>query len=130
MTFGRGVLFVSACVFAFFGAWGLVAPEMLVALVDVGVPTPTAKADVRAQYGGFTLGMGAFLFACLGRPRWTVPGLAASTFTLSGFAFARAITAITSDPTDPPAPVIFYLMAAEAAGAVLSLVGWRRAAKG
>lgn len=130
MTFPRIVLFLSAAVFAFFGAWGFVAPEKMVALVDVGVPNATAKADVRAQYGGFTLGMGAFLFACLYRARWRVPGLAASTFTLIGFAFARALTVITSDPDHPPAAVIYYLMAAEAVGAVLSLIGWRMAAKG
>jgi hypothetical protein len=129
MTFPRVVLFLSAAVFAFFGAWGFVAPEKLVALVDVGVPSATARADVRAQYGGFMLGLGAFLFACLYRPRWTMPGLAASAFTLTGFALARAISVITSDPDGMPAAVIYYLMAAEAAGAVLSFVGWHVAAR-
>ena len=124
MTFPRVLLLLSAAAFTVFGAWGFVDPVGQVSLVEVGVPSATAKADVRAQYGGFTLGMGLFLFACLARPRWTVPGLAASAFTLTGFALARAISTILSEPERAPAPTIFYLMAAEGTAAVLSFIGW------
>jgi hypothetical protein len=121
MTFPRGVLLVSACVFAFFGAWAFVSPDSQVGLVDVGVPNATARADVRAQYGGFTLGMGAFLFVCFSRKEWTAAGLAGSACTLTGFVLARVLSVLVEGPV---APAIFYLMAGEGSGAVLSFVGW------
>ena len=127
MAFPRGVLLFSALAFAFFGAWAFVAPENQLSLVDVGVPNATARADVRAQYGGFTLGMGVFLFACLARREWTAPGLLGSACTLTGFALARAIGVTTDGPVSP---TIYYLMAMEGAGAALSWVGWRLSAKG
>ena len=122
MTFPRGVLLLSACVFAFFGAWAFVSPASQVSLVDVGVPNATASADVRAQYGGFTLGMGAFLFVCFARREWTSAGLAASACTLTGFVLARVVSVVVEGPVQP---VIFYLMAGEGSGAVLSFLGLR-----
>lgn len=126
MTFPRVVLLVSAGAFAFFGAWALVAPANQLALVDVGLPNATATADTRAQYGGFTLGMGVFLFVCVARREWTSAGLAASACTLSGFVLARGASVVIDGSVRP---VIFYLMAGEGSGAVLSFVGWRVNAK-
>lgn len=122
MTFPRVVLLVSACTFAFFGAWAFVSPANQLALVDVGLPNATATADTRAQYGGFTLGMGVFLFVCFARREWTSAGLVASACTLTGFVLARVVS-VAIDGTVQP--VIFYLMAGEGSGAVLSFVGWR-----
>jgi hypothetical protein len=126
MTFPRGVLLVSACAFAVFGAWAFADPAGQVGLVDVGTPTATARADTRAQYGGFTFGMGVFLLVCFARRSWTGPGLAACACTLSGFVLARAFSVALEGPV---APSIFYLMACEGSGAVLSFVGWRVAAR-
>ena len=122
MTFPRTVLFLSACVFAFFGAWAFFDPASQVSLVDVGVPNATAKADARAQYGGFTLGMGAFLFVCFARREWTAAGLAGSALTLTGFVAARVLSVAVEGSVSP---AIYYLMAGEGSGAVLSFVGWR-----
>jgi hypothetical protein len=126
MIFPRGVLLISACVFAFFGAWAFVTPENQVSLIDVGVPNATARADVRAQYGGFTLGMGVFLFVCFLRREWTSPGLAGSAITLTGFVAARVFSVSIDGPVSP---TIFKLMAAEGSGAVLSWIGWRMSAR-
>lgn len=125
MSVSRGVLLVTAVVFAVVGVWGFVSPASLVALVDVEAPTPTATADVRAQYGGFTLGMGVFLVLCVVRKDWTTAGLAAGALTLTGFALARA----TSVVEGPVRPIIFVLMVSEACGAALCAVGWRMSAK-
>lgn len=124
MNFPRGVLLVTALVFAVVGVWGFVSPASLVALVDVEVPTATASADARAQYGGFTLGMGVFLVLCAVRKEWTAAGLAACTITLTGFALARAVSAAVEGPVRP---IIFVLMVSEACGALLCAVGWRGA---
>ena len=126
MTFPRVVLLLSACAFGFFGAWAFVSPSSQLALVDVGLPSATATADTRAQYGGFTLGMAAFLFVCFARRERTSAGLAASACTLTGFALARIVSVLIESPVQP---IIYYLTAAEGSGAVLSLVGWRVSAK-
>ncbi|MCI0705308.1 MAG: DUF4345 domain-containing protein, partial [Planctomycetia bacterium] len=93
MMFPRVVLLVSACVFAFFGAWAVMFPISQVSLVEVGVPTATARADVRTQYGGFTLGFAVFLYVCFVRREWTAVGLLASACALSGFALTRTLRA-------------------------------------
>ena len=126
MTFPRGVLLFSACVFAFFGAWAFASPASQLALVDVGLPNATATADTRAQYGGFTLGMGVFLFVCFARREWTSAGLAASACTLTGFVLARVVSVAIDGSVQP---AMYYLMAGEGSGAVLSFVGLRANAK-
>lgn len=127
MTFSRGVLLVCGCVFTAFGAWAVIDPASQLALVNVGVSDATARADARAQYGGFTLGTGAFLFVCAARRAWTAAGLAASACALTGFVAARLLSAALDGPVTP---VIYYLTAGEGCGAVLSVLGWRAAAKG
>ena len=126
MNFPRGVLLVTALIFAAVGVWGFVAPTSLVALVEVNAPTPTASADVRAQYGGFSLGVGVFLLGCVARKEWTAAGLAACAITLTGFALARAVSMAIEGPVRP---IIYALMASEAADAVLSFAAWRMSAK-
>jgi hypothetical protein len=122
MTFPRGVLLFSACVFAFFGAWAFASPDSQVGLMDIGVPNATARADVRAQYGGCLVGFAAFLFVCFARNEWVSAGLAASACTLTGFVAARVFSVALDGSV---APTIYYLMAGEGSGAVLSFVGWR-----
>jgi hypothetical protein len=124
MIFPRAVLLVAACTFAFFGLWAVAAPQSQLELVEIGFSSPTARADLRAQYGGFTLGIGVFLLACLAYRAWTRAGLAASACVLSGFFIARAISTALDGPV---APIIYYLTAFEGCGALLSVIGWRTA---
>jgi hypothetical protein len=126
MTFPRGVLLLSALAFGFFGAWAFFDPASQVTLVEVQVPNETARADTRAQYGGFTLGMGIFLLVCLFRKDWTAPGLAGSAITLSCFVAARVLSVVVEGGV---APVIYKLMAFEGTGAVLSWIAWRYCGK-
>lgn len=126
MGFPRGVVLFTALVFVFFGAWAFAAPHSQLALVEVGAPTATASADVRAQYGGFTLGTGVFLLVCFARKEWTAAGLAASACTLTGFVLARGLSVVTEGSVQP---VIYYLMLGEGSGAVLALVALRAGGK-
>ena len=126
MTFPRIVLLISAAAFAVFGAWAFVSPASQVEMVEVGVPTATARADTRAQYGGFTLGMGVYLFVCFVRTGWTAAGLAASAVCLSGFVAARVVAVVADGPV---APTIYYLMLMEGSAAGLSFAGWRVVAR-
>jgi hypothetical protein len=127
VTLARVFLALSALTFAGFGVAFLAAPAGMGGLVEVWADSPTARADVRATYGGFELGFAAFLFACLARREWTAAGLLASTLALAGFAAARSGSALLDGPVSP---LTFVLVAAEAAGAVMSLAGWRLAARG
>jgi hypothetical protein len=127
MTLARVFLLLSALTFAGFGVAFLMAPAGMAGLVVVGADRPTARADVRATCGGFVLGFAGFLFACLARRGWTAAGLLASTLALAGFAAARAGSALLDGPVSS---LTFVLIAAEAAGAVMSLIGWRLAAPG
>jgi hypothetical protein len=126
MNFPRGVLLVNALIFAAVGVWGFAAPAHMLSLVEVEIPTQTAVADARAQYGGFSLGTGVFLLVCVVRKEWTAAGLAAGTFTLALFALARGLSAAVDGPVKP---LIFALMGSEAAGAVLCAVAWRVSAR-
>ena len=126
MTFPRTVLLVNAAVFAFFGAWAFVSPTSQVELVEIHLPTTNARADARAQYGGFTLGMGLFLFVCFARRDWTAPGLAASAICLSCFVAARVVSLVADGPL---APSLWLLMLMEGSAAVLSFAGWRWVAR-
>src|SRR4051794_30738138 len=101
MTFPRGVLLFSACAFALFGAWAFVDPVSQVSLVEVGTPTATARTDARAQYGGFTFGMGIFLFVCFARRDWAGAGLAGSAITLTGFVAARVLSIAVEGSVGP-----------------------------
>jgi hypothetical protein len=64
------------------------------------------------------------MFVCFARRRWTAAGLAASACALTGFVAARVFSVVVEGPV---APAIYYLMAGEGSGAVLSFVGWRKA---
>lgn len=90
MRVARAVLWLSVLAFGGFGLAFSVAPSFMAGLVDVRLPTPTARIDVVATYGGLELGVAAFLLLCLRRDDWVRPGLLASGLCLSGLALARA----------------------------------------
>jgi hypothetical protein len=61
----------------------------MAAITDLVLPTPSARADFAATYGGFQLGFGVFLVVCARTPAWTEPGLWAGSAALAGFAALR-----------------------------------------
>jgi hypothetical protein len=90
MTLDVLALWIGAIAFAFFGVWLLATPR---ALAGVGIPADNAnaRAEIRAMYGGFELGIAAFLGFCLLRPEWTEPGLWFQLLALGGLALGRLI---------------------------------------
>ena len=83
------LLLIAALAFAGFGVWFLIAPT---ALSGIGVEATSASArtDIRATYGGFELGVAAFLFWCAYRDDWHHVGLIAATLFVAGFGVGRA----------------------------------------
>jgi hypothetical protein len=127
MPIGRAILWLDAAGFVAFGAAFAFWPAPVAALVDIALPTPTARIDFAATYGGFELGVGAFLVACARRSDWVEAGLFAGGAALAGFALVRALTLLTvGGPVDTP---IYVALALELTGVALNWWGlnsWRK----
>ncbi len=120
MSAPRIVLGLSAVGFLGFGAAFAIRPEAMAALIEIGLPTATARADFAATYGGFELGFGAFLLLCARRPGWLEIGLYAAMLALAGFAAIRLSNLVAIE--EPVRPVIYFGLALEIGGVLLN--GW------
>lgn len=126
---GRAWVALSAGLYLVLGVWFLAAPEAL-EIVRLSAAEGTARAELRAMYGGLELGIGAFLLACAaGSGAWVQAGVALTALTLLGLGLARGV-GIALDET---APIMAQLMAVELAWGSASLLGFallRRAQPG
>ncbi|HEX2250065.1 MAG TPA: DUF4345 family protein [Gemmatimonadales bacterium] len=128
MTIPRAVLAFTAAGFIGFGLAFTFWPGSMAALVEVGLPTPTARVDFAATYGGFELGFGAFLLLALLRPIWIEPGLWAGLLALGGFATVRSGTLLLTGA--PVSPANYLALSLELAGVLLNLWALRAARRG
>jgi hypothetical protein len=113
----RLVLGTAAVLFLAFGVAYVTTPYRWAAFVDIALPTNTATADFVATYGGFQIGFGVFLFACLARPERVRLGLVASGCAVAGFAVARGATILALGGVKP---VMYYALAFEAVCAAIA----------
>jgi len=90
-SLGRGALAFTGLVFAVIGVGFLIVPETWARWVGIVLPSPLARIDLRATYGGFDLAFGIFLLACARNGAWLRPGLWACGLALAGFAAGRII---------------------------------------
>jgi hypothetical protein len=111
----RVVLIVCALLFAGFGAAFLLFPVRMAAAVDIALPTPTARIDFRATYGGFELGVAAFLLWCAARRERVRVGLLASGWCIVGFPAARVFGIVLDGR---PKPVLLIALAGETIAAL------------
>ena len=116
------------CALTFFGLGLLLMwnPAPILAKVDLTFTTPTAIADIRADYGGCIFGLSLFMGWCALRPDRVNFGLLCCGLTLSGYALGRII-AIVIDGT--PKQIIFILLAVEIVGAAVCFYFARKSAK-
>ena len=91
MKLAKAELLVAALVFLTFGLGFLVVPVQWASVVDIVIPTATARTDFRATYGGFEIGMGLFLGACAMRADWVRLGLVALILVAAGFGVGRLV---------------------------------------
>lgn len=119
-------LFLGLIAFTFIavGVGFLVAPVACAVSVDLGLPTATARTDVRATYGGLDLGIGLFLALCVRRREWLRPGLVAVGLALAGFAAGRLIGLAAEGSLSP---LLWGLLAIEVPGSALAFHLARRA---
>ena len=117
MDLARLSLGLTATAFGGFGTWLLFRPDAL-SMVDVELPTATARAEIRAFYGGLELGIACFFAAAATRPAWFRPALVLQSAALGGSALGRVFSMRTDPPVERAIPM---LAALEAAGAVTGL---------
>lgn len=118
------LLWIDCILFVGFGAGFLAAPLELADLV-LGAATsePSAIIDMRATYGGFSIGAGFFFGLCAGRREWLRPGLVMSVLAISGIGAARIVGLIADG--QPNAFMILFL-AFEIAAVALTTTALRR----
>jgi hypothetical protein len=107
----------------------------MAAYVAIELPEPSAVIDFRATYGGFELGLAAFLAWCLAAPDpSTTPGagrlragLLASALTIGGFGVTRLIGLAVDGPANQ---AIYLALALEWTGIVVTSAAlWQLASK-
>ncbi len=125
MNLQRIVLWLGVLGFAGFGIAFALFPTPMAALVDIQLPTDTARVDFVATYGGFEIGFAAFLWLCTRDPNRLALGLLAAGMALAGFASTRLLGLLLSNDVRP---VLYLVAALELSGAVLELWAARRAA--
>lgn len=123
MTFARVLVVSTGIVFVVIGAGFLLKPVAWARTVGIELPTPTARIDLMATYGGFDLAFGLFLLYCAWRPESVRIGLVACLFALVGFGATRALGLLAI--RGPVQPILYWLLALEAVGVVLCWLALR-----
>jgi hypothetical protein len=124
----RALLVAAALVSGAFGLVYTVQPEWLAGVVDIALPTASARADFRAIYGGAELGMAVFFALAARRPGWVRPGLAAAALIVGGFGIVR-LASLALDPAaarGAAATLLWAVGAIELSGALLCAWALRR----
>ncbi|HEX6434151.1 MAG TPA: DUF4345 family protein [Gemmatimonadales bacterium] len=117
------VLFLTGIGFLGFGAAAALSPSRTAAFTQLLLPTPTARTDFAATYGGFQLGFGLFLIACTQTQGWIEPGLWAAVAALAGFAVVRVLGILLAGGRVHWG--IWFALALELVGTALNLWGLR-----
>ena len=103
MTLPRTALLLTGLGFIGFGLAYTLWSLPMARLTELPLPTPTARIDFAATYGGLQLGFGIFLLRCVARPAWTEAGLWAATAALAGLGLVRVQSLVTAgSPATPP----------------------------
>ncbi len=120
----RAVLLFHAAVFLACAALFIGNTQAGAAYVEVATPTPGARIDFRATYGGFCLATGLLLVWAGRRPDWTAPVLAALGLILASLAGVRLLGIGLEGVAATPAAMWVFL-AVESAGATASWFAYR-----
>jgi hypothetical protein len=113
----RIVLLLTALGFFGFGVAYALWPLPMARLTEIPLPTPTARIDFAATYGGVQLALGTFFLIASRRAAWVEPGLWAAAAVFAGLALIRlqSMLVISGKPTW----VIFVAIGIELTGFLL-----------
>jgi len=123
MMLARVVLLGAALAYGGLGLAFLFWPTPMAEHVELFLGSATADNDVRAVYGGLSLGLAVFLLLSLRRLEWFRPALWVVALTLAAMASARIVSLVVAGT---PHPIAFALHSAEVVGFVLALLALRR----
>lgn len=110
--------------FAGMGIYALAAPAALVRPFGTTLGGPTARAEIRAVYGGFGLAIAGVLGYALVADDVRAGVLFTVGAALAGMAFGRVVSAVVDDRT-PFYPNWFYCVAELAAAGALVVISVR-----
>ena len=113
----RIYLWICAIVFLGLGVALMFWPVEILKSVEVSFTSPTAFADIRADYGGCIFGLGAFLVVCASRATRVRLGLLCTGLTFSGYALGRLLSLALDGM---PKQIIFTLIVVEVIGAAVA----------
>jgi len=119
----KGGLIFAASVFLIIGGGFLVVPVEWAAVAEIVLPTPMARTDLRATYGGFNVGMGIFLALCALREEWIRPGVLGVALAAAGYGGGRLIGILAEGTAS--SWMLFFLTVELAITVVSSFVFWR-----
>jgi Domain of unknown function (DUF4345) len=124
MTPARAILWFVALGFLGCGLAFTLWPLPMARLIEIPLPTPTARIDFAATYGGFELGFAAFLIVCARRDPWLAPGLWAMSAALAGFALVRIQSLLVA--AGPATTPIYVALTLELTGTAAGIWALRR----
>lgn len=126
MRFEQSLVAVTAIVFLAYGIGFIVAPTPLAIWVTGTAPTqPSALIDLRATYGGMSLGVGVVLLG-LATPAMRLWGLRAVLVLMLGMAGGRTVGLLVDGPGNLTMTVYLLLELLLAAAAAVLLLRARR----
>ena len=133
MSLGRVLLWGVGLMLVAFGLAYLVSPVSMLELTGGTASTPAAITDVRATYGGFQLGLGAFLcWSALASER--VPSALLALSLVAGAIGGCRLLGVAVDggfgPTLLIGPIHLSALVFELATGVLAFVAFSRARAG
>ncbi len=123
MTWPRLALLLTALGFLGFGAAYLLWPLPMARLTEIPLPSPTARIDFAATYGGVQLALGIFFLLASRRTAWTGPGLFAGAIVFAGLAAARILGLAATGIW--PGGIILIALAIEIPGTIILGLGYR-----
>ena len=105
-------LFIGAnlAVFFVFAVGFLFAPRYFAAQLDITLSSTSAVADLRAMYGGLSLGVGALFVLGLKNVAFRPAAVTLATLTSAGLALGRVITIVVDGM---PGPLVLAFLASE-----------------
>ena len=123
--FPATLLWVMCAAFAAFGIGFLAAPSELAELFfDAAPTTSSGLIDMRATYGGLSIGAAVFFGLCANRREWLRPGLLGATFVIAGLAAGRVIGILMDGE---PNVFMWLFLALEASAIALLGIALRQA---
>jgi hypothetical protein len=117
------VLGLAGIAFLAVGVMSLVTPAAGMAPFGMALPTPSAVNEIRANYGGMHLAMGAFYLWAAARPAWRRAALLVLALFTGGLVVGRLVS-LAADGA--PNAFVWRLLVVEAAGAAAAAVLLRR----